>query len=951
MARSSIKDKKDKVIDSKADVAASSEAPKPKAIQLRGVRTHNLKNIDCSIQHGLITVITGPSGSGKSSLAFDTLYAESQRRFLESLSTYARQFMSRFEKPDADSITNILPSVALEQKNRIKNARSTVGTVTEIDDYFRLLFSTIGVQTDADGNEVLEHSQEVVAKKILNLWPENTKLVITVPVETKRTTLDELLSLGYFRIFLNQETVDLAPELFKTQKSLSLVIDRLVLKHDAGTKRLLDAIDKAFVFSPEKLEAYYCLPDSTDYEHTSFEKSSALIKKSPHLFSFNSPLGACSVCEGYGKVIGLDLDKVIPNRSLSLRQGAIHPFNTPSNLDLYEALLAEAKHQDIPVDIPFEDLTEKQKAFVLKGSKTYEGVYKYFEWLESKKYKIHVRVQLAKYRGYSMCHACEGSRLKPEALQFKVAGKSIYDFARLPLRELLTELKTLASKLESDSSKVTRLLTELENRIGVLCEMGLGYLTLSRQSRTLSGGESQRIHLSSALGNKLTDTLYVLDEPTVGLHAKDTAKLLLVIRALQAAGNTIVVVEHDPDMIMGGDRIIEIGPQGGHDGGYLLHDGTPAEMLKNKLSVTGEAISNSSKISGDCHQADKPLLAMTGRTKWINIKGACGHNLKNIDVEIPTGQLVGISGVSGSGKSTLVKQTLYANYQQSKGKELTIESCHCESLTGLDIFEDVVLVDQDPPGRSQRSNAATYVKAYDEIRRLFSSTREAKMYGITASDFSFNSAGGRCEKCEGLGFLTIDMQFMADVTVTCPDCQGKRFTSSVLAIEYNDKNIADVLSLTVNEAMDFFKDEPRIVSKLTPLVDVGLGYLQLGQSTNTLSGGEAQRLKLSGYLADELLASKNSKPYLLIFDEPSTGLHLVDIARLVSVFKKLVQAGHSILVVEHNIDVLSHVDYLIDLGPDAGDDGGEVVVSGRLQDVMDNKVSQTVPYLRQKVRM
>ena len=935
------KSEKGKSAVQEAENKPAKNKPAVKAIQLRGVKTHNLKDIDCNIQHGLITVITGPSGSGKSSLAFDTLYAESQRRFLESLSTYARQFMSRFEKPDADSITNILPSIALEQKNQIKNARSTVGTVTEIDDYLRLLFATVAIQVDEEGNPIEAFTREVITKTILNQWPDDTKLVVTVPIETRKTTLDELLSLGYFRVFLDQETIDLTPETFQKNKKLSLIIDRLVLKA-SNKKRLLDAIDKAFAFSPNQLEAYFALPSQTVYQQQLFEKSNELIPKSAHLFSFNSPLGACSICEGYGKVIGLDLNKVIPNRSLSLSQGAVHPFNSPSNIELYEALIDEAKKQKIPVDIPFEALNAKQKQFVLKGAGQYEGIYSFFEWLESKKYKMHVRVMLAKYRGYSPCHACDGTRLKPEALQFLVAGQTIGEYSKLPLSDLLVAIKKLPKCLGDDTEKVKRLLEELENRVDVLCEMGLGYLTLSRQSRTLSGGESQRIHLASALGNKLTDTLYVLDEPTVGLHAKDTEKLLNVLRALQKAGNTIVVVEHDPDMIMGGDEVIEIGPQGGHNGGYLLHDDTPQAMLKNKLSVTGQAILQSHKIV-----LPKPKKEYLENT--INIKGASGHNLKNIDVEIPIGMLVGISGVSGSGKSTLIKQTLYANYQQAKGKELNSESCLCEDISGLEVFEDVVLVDQSPPGRSQRSNPATYVKAYDEIRRLFASTREAKMYGITASDFSFNSVGGRCEKCEGLGFLTIDMQFMADVTITCPDCQGKRFTSSVLAIEYNQKNIADVLSLTVDESLTFFAEDRRITSKLIPLVDVGLGYLQLGQSTNTLSGGEAQRLKLSGYLADELLASKTDKPYLLIFDEPSTGLHLVDIERLITVFKRLVLTGHSIIVVEHNLEVLAHMDYLIDLGPGGGENGGQVIVAGELANIINDKKSTTIHYLKQKI--
>lgn len=932
----------EKVVD-KPDASQSHSGQKATGIYIEGARTHNLKNVTCTIPYEKLTVITGPSGSGKSTLAFDTLYAEGQRRFLESLSTYARQFLTRFEKPDVDQVRHVLPAIALEQKNGIKNARSTVGTITEIDDYLRLLFSHIGTQVDKSGKPIIVNNAETISQHIL-AQPEGSKILIAAECNNQNVNLEQLILNGYFR-WVNQEEIQEFKPSDKLPKTFDLLIDRLIVRPDTDPTRVKKALTTALEITDTNLNLWQQLPNKENYQAIQFSKTDSSLKElSPHLFSFNSPIGACQACEGYGKVIGLDLNKVVPNRNISLSDGAIHPFNTPSNFELYELMMATAHSKKIRTGIPYGELSNPEKEFVLHGSGQYPGVIGFFDWLETKKYKMHVRVFLAKYRSYSKCPTCNGSRLKPESLEVLVGGKNIYELQTMPVDKLLAFVNHL-NLTDTQRHTTQRILEELNARLSYLNNIGLGYLSLNRQSRTLSGGESQRINLASALGTNLTDTLYVLDEPTVGLHAKDTEHLLFVLRQLRDVGNTVVVVEHDPDMICGADQVLELGPEGGSDGGYVVHDGTVETLLNNPLSKTGQYLQQL-KSNFKKPEAKNNLK----NHKTFSVTNASGHNLKNITVDFPVNQLVGISGVSGSGKSTLIKQTLYANYQQAKGQELTIEAAHCDNLKNLDQFEDVVMVDQTPPGRSARSNPATYVKAYDEIRKLLASSREAKAAGLAPGDFSFNSEGGRCEKCEGLGYLTIDMQFMADVRVTCTECKGQRFMPHVLAVEYNEKNVYQILSLTITEAVQFFKAEPKIIDKLMPLIDVGLGYIQLGQETATLSGGEAQRLKLSSYLAECRSKSRSTKkPYLLLFDEPSTGLHISDIQKLITVFEQLVEAGHSLVVIEHNIDLLLQMDWLIDLGPEAGINGGQVVAQGSIEDVIKNKASITGQYLDQRL--
>ncbi len=918
--------------------------PKHRSIRIQGARTHNLKNISCEIPHGVLTVITGPSGSGKSSLAFDTLYAEGQRRFMESMSTYARQFLERIEKPDVDQIQHILPTIALEQKNHIKNARSTVGTATEIYDFLRVLFATVGTTYCDTCDGVVSKATPHTIEADLKNQPEGTKIILTAQVSLKAYPVETLIQQGYFRAYWQESLIDLNEGLPKAfhQAELDIVIDRLVLKGDKTPSRFSESIRKALEVNPHQIKAYFVGENSeallfdTQFSCQSCHK--IFEAPFPNLFSFNSPLGACKACEGFGKIIGLDLNKVIPNRQLSLEEGAIHPFNMPSAQEMYDDLMREGKKRRIRLTVPFEELTADEKAFVFDGAGRYEGIYQFFEWLESKKYKVHVRVMLAKYRGYYPCPECYGSRLRKEALNVKLNKKSIDDLCQLPITALFFFFKNLP--LAPYQQEIAhRLLREIQGRLEYLVEIGLGYLTLARQSRTLSGGEAQRINLSSALGTALTDTLYVLDEPTVGLHARDTQRLLSVLKVLRDYGNTVVVVEHDPEMILGADRILDLGPTGGQEGGHVVYEGSPSGLLKTSTSQTAYYLNHPPQIELRPSPSEK-------KTAWMEIVGAYGNNLKHIDVKLPKNQLVCISGVSGSGKSTLIKQTLYANYQQSKGHELNMEAAPYIGLNGFEEFKEIVLVDQSPPGRSVRSNPVTYVKAYDEIRKLFAGTRQAQALGITASHFSFNSKGGRCETCEGLGFVTIDMQFMADVTVVCQDCQGKRFSPAVLAIEFDGKNINNVLDMTVNEALSFFQRHNRVVKKLLPLAEIGLGYLHLGQSTASLSGGEAQRLKLASYLFTSDAQSQSS---LFLFDEPTTGLHLTDIQTLITALRKLLAAGHSIIVVEHNIEFLAQADYLIDLGPEGGEKGGQVVAEGSPAQVMENPLSVTGQFIKQRV--
>ncbi len=925
----------------------------PREIKITGARVNNLKNVSCDIPHDCLTVVTGPSGSGKSSLAFDTLYAEGQRRYIESMSSYARQFLQRIEKPDVDNIQHILPAIALEQKNHVKNARSTVGTATEIYDYLRLLYANVGQTVcDACGGEV-SRADPFQIQKALRQYEEGLKILLLAPVSLKDFSPDDLIRQGFYRIYQHGEMRDLAEARgqLSPHDVVRIVIDRLIVKHKALGSRILESIRNALALGNGKIEILRLDTQEIQLYQNEFaclDCHKPFTEPFPNLFSFNSPMGACPSCEGFGRIIGLDMDKVIPNKNLTLAQGAVHPFTKPAYTEGQEYLEKEARKRKIPLDVPYNQLSDEHKRFVIDGSGSYEGIRGFFDWLETKKYKVHVRVMIARYRGFYPCPDCLGSRLRRDALNVQVGGKNILEIGNMPVHALVRFFDELAL---SDTHRMVadRLLREVRARLHYLDAIGLSYLTLNRQFRTLSNGEAQRINLSAALGSALTDTLYVLDEPTVGLHARDTDRLIGILKRLRDHGNTIVVVEHDPEVILEADHVIDMGPSGGEEGGRIVFEGPPGELGKVAYSLTARYLNNPL-----LNVYESPRGPRNGRSKqdgWIEIRGASGNNLRHITARFPKNRLCCVTGVSGSGKSTLIKQTLFAAYEHSQSRSIDLEEAPHDKIAGLEEFADVLMVDQSPPGRSARSNPVTYVKAYDEIRKLFAESRKAMVLGIGAGHFSFNTPGGRCETCEGLGTLTIDMQFMADVTVVCHDCQGRRFNLNVLSIEVDGKNIHDVLNMTVDEAVAFFADRKRIVNKLRPLREIGLGYLKLGQSTATLSGGEAQRLKLASYLpgfVDGEVKSGKEK-YLFLFDEPTTGLHMADIALLVQAFRRLVEAGHSLIVIEHNIDFIAQCDYIVDLGPEGGDGGGQIVASGSVQDIVNCPDSHTGQFLKKRL--
>jgi len=940
----------------------------PNEIKISGARVNNLKNISCDLPHEKLSVITGPSGSGKSSLAFDTLYAEGQRRYIESMSSYARQFLARIEKPDVDNIQHILPAIALEQKNHVKNARSTVGTATEIYDFLRILYASIGeTKCDACGGDV-SRADPFKIQKDLQQFPEGLKVLLLAPVNLKDFSVDDLVRQGFFRIYRNGEVVDIntVKDDLSSHDVARIVIDRLIIKHKALGNRLLESIRNALALGNGKIEV---LTLDTGESHL-FQNEFACLnchkvfkEPFPNFFSFNSPMGACPSCEGFGRIIGIDMDKVIPNKSLTLAQGAINPFTKPAYMEGYDYLAAEAKKRKIPLDVPWQQLKPEQKAFIIDGGGEFDGIRGFFDWLETKKYKVHVRVMLAKYRGYYPCPDCLGSRLRREALNVHIQGKNILDLGEMPVSDLVAFFDGL-SLPPTHEQVADRLLKEIKGRLRYLHDIGLTYLTLSRQFRTLSNGEAQRINLSAALGSGLTDTLYVLDEPTVGLHARDTDRLIKILQNLRDHGNTIVIVEHDPEVMLAADYIVDMGPSGGEEGGRIVYEGTPEGLLKVPYSLTARYLMNpdfpeqkkGSKTAKSKNGGNGRKKSATAPSQdVIEIRGARGNNLKNLTVNFPKNQLVCVTGVSGSGKSTLIKQTLFAAYEHSQSRSLQLDEEPHDELVGLDAFKDVLLVDQSPPGRSARSNPVTYVKAYDDIRKLFAESRKAMVLGITPGHFSFNTPGGRCETCEGLGTLTIDMQFMADVTIVCHDCQGRRFNPNVLSVEVEGKTINDVLNMTVDDSVQFFASSRKIINKLRPLQEIGLGYLKLGQSTSTLSGGEAQRLKLASYLPghraddDDAVATARDK-YLFLFDEPTTGLHMADIALLVQAFRRLLAAGHSLIVIEHNIDFIAQADYLVDLGPEGGSGGGQIVAQGAVEEVMQVKASLTGQFLQKRIQ-
>ena len=902
-----------------------------RTIVIRGARTHNLKNVSVEIPQRELTVITGPSGSGKSSLAFNTLYAEGQRRFVESMSTYVRQFLERIDRPDVDEIENILPAIAIEQKNSVKNARSTVATATELADHIRLFMTYCGETWCPDcATRVRKETPESITNEIAESLG-GRRVIVLAPIffeaENRGIVLEQLRKAGFFRAWINHAIADLNEVDTAGFTSLELVINRFKVD---GERRgqITEAIEQAFELAKgnvnvlEDHEGEWISHRFTS--HFACNKcGSEFVEPVPHLFSFNSPLGACQNCQGYGRIIGIDMEKVIPNRDLRLDEMPVAPWNSAGYEDCYDDLNLAAKKHALRLDIPIKDLTKNEWDVLYNGRGKWYGIKGFFDWLETKKYKIHVRVKLAKYRSYEPCPQCHGSRLKSAASNVKFRDLTIAELFGMNVRAArkFWEFLPMAKQEEAMAGHLRR---EIVNRLVYLDEVGLSYLTLDRQTRTLSGGESQRINLAAALGSSLTETMYVIDEPTVGLHARDSERLLAVLRRLKNAGNTVVVVEHDPTIIAGADYNIELGPGAGEFGGSVLSAG-PAKPLQMPQPVPA------------------PEYAESPHEGAITIRGAREHNLKGVDATIPLGKLVAVTGVSGSGKSTLIRNCLFNRYQRDVRGIAGLDTGKVASLEGTNLVYDMVFVDQSPIGRSTRSNPATYIKAWDEIRKLLSETTSAKLNGVTAGMFSFNTTGGRCDICEGAGTVTIDMQFLADVEVVCDKCGGRRFNEQVMKVRYKGKDVNDILALTVDEALRFFVDKRAVVKKLDTLRSVGLGYLRLGQSTASLSGGEAQRLKLASFLAENTKAENGR---LFLFDEPTTGLHFTDVQQLIKTFRDLIDRGNSVLVIEHNTQLIEQADHIIDLGPEGGDGGGEVVAVGTPEEIAANPRSLTGKYLR-----
>jgi excinuclease ABC subunit A len=946
------------------------------SIVVRGARTHNLKDIDFEIPHNAFTVVTGVSGSGKSSLAFDTIYAEGQRRYVESLSAYARQFLERIEKPDADHIEGIAPAVAIRQKNTTRSPRSTVGTATEIYDYLRLLFARVGrTYCSQCGAEVKKDTVDEVAERVLAL-PEGTRLNVLFPLQgaadvsaapvkgrkkkavasgladAVKTRLFELRQRGFNRLFQLGEVYE-----FSTPESLLninfaepvfVLVDRLAVS-SGGRARIVDATEISFRESGEVL--FQTAAGSDPAHQLRFSQrfecktcGTRYAEPEPRLFSFNNPYGACPRCQGFGNTIDFDLNLVIPDRSKSLDEGPIEPWTKPKYRPYATEMKKFARSAGIPVDVPWAELELEQQQAIIDGNKKFPGVRGFFEYLERKKYKLHVRVFLSRYRGYTVCSDCSGARLRLEARQVRVAGKNICEVCCMTVEkaaQFFAEVKL--TREEADIAE--RLLDEIRTRLQFLMDVGLEYLMLDRLTSTLSGGEAQRIQLATSLGSRLVGTLYVLDEPSIGLHSRDTQRLIHILHGLRDLGNTVLVVEHDREVMRASDRILDLGPGAGEYGGKIIATGTYDQITHTPASLTGRYLSNELRIQTPSNRR-KP-----GRQR-ITIRGAHAHNLKSVDISVPLGMLVAITGVSGSGKSTLLHDVLYqalrALKNQTNGAELSFP--FLEEITGDEYIDDVVLVDQSPIGRTPRSNPVTYIKAFDGIRDLFAGTPEAHKRGYSAGHFSFNVPGGRCETCQGDGTVVVEMQFLADVELICEECKGKRFKPEVLEVRYRGKNIHEVLDMTVREAMHHFANAPKVADKLRMLDEVGLGYLRLGQSATTLSGGEAQRVKLAAHLQPATAGRRRPelrRRTLYIFDEPTTGLHFDDISKLLSAFRRLIEAGGSILLIEHNLEVIKTADWVIDLGPEGGERGGRVVGEGTPEEIAGLKDSYTGQFLAQ----
>ena len=917
---------------------------KTKEILIKGAKLHNLKNITVGIPRNKLVVITGLSGSGKSSLAFDTLYAEGQRRYVESLSSYARQFLGKLDKPKVDNIIGIAPAIAIQQKVNTSNPRSTVGTSTEVYDYLKLLFARIGkTYSPISGQEVKKHTVTDVVDAVMR-YPEGTKLLLLAPVSIpKDRTVEQVLKLllqqGYARILYKEEIIRLEEDnLPKNLDNFQLVVDRVIVRHDEDFQhRLADAVDTAFFEG--KGECYIQEMDGVVQTHFSnrFELDGiTFLEPNVHLFSFNNPYGACPKCDGYGDTIGLDEDLIVPNTGLSVYENAIYPWRGETMSWFRDQLVNNAYKFDFPIHKPWFELTDEQKQLVWDGNKYFTGLTDFFKELEDKSYKIQNRVLLARYRGKTRCHECHGKRLRKEANYVKIAGKSISDLVELPIEELQVFFKEL--KLTDYEQEVAkRLLLEINNRLQFLTDVGLGYLTLNRKSNTLSGGESQRINLATSLGSSLVGSMYILDEPSIGLHPRDTERLISVLKSLRDLGNTVIVVEHDEDIMKAADYIIDIGPEAGTHGGEVVATGTYNELLKAN-TLTGKYLSGRLTIEIPKKRRTSP--------HYITLVGCRENNLKNIDVTFPLDMLTVVTGVSGSGKSTLVKKLLYPAIQ----KELDLGGEKIGQFTKIEgkykHLQSVEFVDQNPIGKSTRSNPITYIKAYDDIRALFASQKLAKMRNFQSKHFSFNVDGGRCEVCKGEGEVTIEMQFMADVHLTCEACGGKRFKKEVLEVMYEGKNIDDLLNTTIDDAVAFFQKhkQTKIAEKLKPLQDVGLGYVTLGQSSSTLSGGEAQRIKLASFLSK----SDSKEKVLFIFDEPTTGLHFHDIRKLLDSLQALIEKGHSVIIIEHNVEMIKSADYVIDLGLEGGAKGGNLIATGTPEEIAKNKQSYTGKYLKLK---
>ena len=973
--------------------------PEQEAIVIRGARSHNLKGVDAEIPHNRLTVITGVSGSGKSSLAFDTIYAEGQRRYVESLSAYARQFLERMEKPDVDEITGIAPAVAIRQKNTTRNPRSTVATATEIYDYLRLLFARVGATICWNcGDVVRRDNVDEIAGRVLELEPDRRFYVLfqlnpaskghkagqggAIPAATEaaggktkgagakgrkraasnsaasqpaespagpddalKARLFSLRQQGFNRLYQNGQVFEFSvPESLlgiNFAEPVYVLVDRLAVS--AGMRqRLIDSVELGFREGGEIILEFAgsdpSKPDSSPERMVFNERFEckrcriAYQEPEPALFSFNNPFGACPRCQGFGNTIDFDLNLVIPDKNKTLAEGAVEPWTKPRYRLPFNEMKRAARSRGIPLDVPFHRLTPQQRRWVIEGDEGFTGIRGFFDYLERKKYKLHVRVFLSRYRGYTLCPDCQGGRLRREALAVRIEGKTITEVCRMSIQEAYRFLNHLEFS-PAQETMAGKVLEEIHSRLRYLNEVGLEYLTLDRLASTLSGGESQRIQLATSLGSNLVGALYVLDEPSIGLHPRDTGRLIEILKRLRDIGNTILVVEHDPEMMRNADKILDMGPGAGEHGGRLIYSGGLDGLLREPHSLTGRYLAGSLEVP-------VPALRRKPQKGWLRVIGARQHNLKSIDVAIPLGVMTVVSGVSGSGKSTLIHDVLYNALMSRRG--IPAPRAEYEEIHGDDKLWQIVLVDQSPLGRTPRSNPVTYIKAFDSIRDIFAQTPEARGHGYTAGYFSFNIPGGRCETCQGDGTVKVEMQFLADVELVCEECGGRRFKPSILEIRYKGKNVHEILQLTVREALTFFAGSPKVTGRIRVLEEVGLGYLRLGQSATTLSGGEAQRVRLAAHLA-----MQTAERSLFIFDEPTTGLHFDDINKLLAAFRKLIEAGGTVLIIEHNLEVLKAADWIIDLGPEGGESGGYLVASGSPEEIAKNPTSHTAQYLRQ----